>query len=248
MTKKISLSRAALVDLLGPIVEHHIASGPRPWPLIDPHIASGPRPWPWFEPNTPFGPGPWPWLEGLRFRDRGLIDFAGGFAGLPNPNGEGPQIGPEIRALMMMRRLAFSSLNPQPLPPIELAVRMAATIDAHVSQLAIMGERLGGSSEQGTTKSGSLFISDLVDWCGTMQRWELINALIRKLLGRKRFPPPPPPPPDPPYWQEKLNARELVVMGVALQRSGQDLANEVLGKQLEEAGGKLMDQGLEMMG
>lgn len=170
-------------------------------------------------------------------------------AGDPNnpfgPYGPG---GPVLRRLLEVQRLRGLdrvALNPQPLPPKEiLAAALAQSVTDHVAQLHALADMLAGDVAEDLRNGGLRFLDEFGEWCGTMTRRELIAALIRRLLGKR-----PPPPPEPePWWDERLDAADLITIGVQMQAAFGQIADERLAGSLEQVGSTLMDNGLAMLG
>lgn len=166
-----------------------------------------------------------------------------------NPFGPFGPGGPVLRYLLEIqrsRRLDQVALNPQPLPPKEvIAVALAQNVIDQVAQLHAFADMLPGEAGAELREGGLRLLDEFSDSCGTMTRRELIAALIRWLLGKR----PPPPPPDPePWWDERLDAFDLITIGVQLQATFEQIADERLANALDQVGSKVMDGGLAMLG
>jgi hypothetical protein len=115
----------------------------------------------------------------------------------------------------------------------------------HVAQMYACAYMLSGEVVDDLQNGSLRFLDEFGEWCGTMTRRELIEALIRRLLGKR----PPPPPPEPePWWDERLDASDLITIGVQMQAAFEQIADERLASSLEQVGSKVMDGGLAMLG
>ncbi len=166
-----------------------------------------------------------------------------------NPFGPFGPGGPVLRRLLEFQRLRGLdrvALNPQPLPPKEiLAVALSQSVTDHLAQIHALADTLSGDVADDLRNGGLRFLDEFGEWCGTMTHRELIAALIRRLLGKR----PPPPPPEPePWWDERLDASDLITIGVQMQAAFEQIADERLAGSLEQVGSKLMDSGLAMLG
>lgn len=166
-----------------------------------------------------------------------------------NPFGPYGPGGPVLRYLLevqRLRRLDWVALNPQPLPPKEaIAVALAQNVIDQVAQLHAFANMLSGEAANDLRNGGLRLLDEFGDWCGTMTRRELLAALLRWLHGKR----PPPPPPEPePWWDERLDAFDLITIGVQLQATVEQIADDQLASALGQVGGKLMDGGLAMLG
>lgn len=104
-----------------------------------------------------------------------------------------------------------SELNPQPLPPLEIAAAAWQSVALTQFAQAAADAKAGGAAEMLNQRAAALFD----EWCGTVP----LSVLIQLL----RHPPPPPPP----WLSIAGQAAGLAVVGA---RMGGDL-----GKQLQSA-------------
>ncbi|MEZ4617908.1 MAG: hypothetical protein R2867_20695 [Caldilineaceae bacterium] len=164
-----------------------------------------------------------------------------------NPFGPYGPHGPVLHRLVAfqrLRQLDRACLEPTTLPPKEaLAFSLARAALDHVTQITLIATLLPDEVGEGVRGNGERFLGEFSEWCGTMTRWEIIQELLRRLHGRK---PPPPPPPEP-WWDERMDAFELITIGVQLQAAFERIADERLAESLDQIGSKLMDVGLNIL-
>ena len=201
--------------------EHPLPPGP--W---DPHIrialeqinAFGPHPEPW----NIFGPGPQPWLT----RESGFvwkIALAHLLAVRPEINdaiGSGHSLIDKV------------ALNPQPLPPrFAFLVVLARTV---ISRAELIQEIADATSQQGE-QQGIIIVGGYTrqfsdDFCGTdfKPRWP--------------FPGPPPP-----WFANKLDSFDLMVMATQFDHASKEAFSPVLRQSLADVTARLVESGLSRM-
>lgn len=174
-----------------------------------------------------------------------LVSNLGGY--YPNPDDPGPYgpLGPVIRSsLTQLQQLSRFAGNPDPFPAKETtSLYLAQVMVDHVSQLYAFADLLPVEVAENVRQGGLKQLDDFGEWCGTMTRWEIIQELVRQLLKKH-----PSPPPHKPWWNKQLNAFEQIVIGAHLQQSALRIDNEQLSGTLDDVGGKLMENGLNLMG
>jgi len=125
--------------------------------------------------------------------------------------------------------LSGVALNPQPLPPRELIVteiaRTAVERFALAQEIADMSTNDG--SEQGIIVVGGKVSQFVDDFCGT--------------VVLKKVPIPGPKGPE----EDKFSARELILAGLQFLNGTGSTANEALQRKFQNAGEKLIDEGLK---
>ncbi|MFT3719961.1 hypothetical protein [Pseudorhodoferax sp.] len=175
---------------------------------------------------------------------KAMAAFIRGAQAMPAPGGpdfdpRGP-IGPIAYGLYrrLAGRLDAIALNPQPLPPQEVAARMIAQeFVASVVQLGNLTAALPRESAEAAGKHVASRIADFEEWCGTGRLHEKIAEILRKLGPRPIGGGDPPPHPN-----ELANGILLATIGAELYAAGSAVQG------LAAAGEKMMQQGLSQLG
>ena len=187
-----------------------------PWaPWLREALLMGPYPHPWDE----SGPLPDPWR---RASLTAALDSPGGLSGHVDDHNNpfpGRQPRPNWFLGALMRDLA--SLNPQPLPPIDLGIALARNL---------AGVAMRHAAAAGDEKGSGMLKRFSEDWCGTM--W-------RPTVPTKPGSPGEPRPPRP---------EESLVMGAALFRTTLAMQDGALKSAGEDAARRVFEQGLFGLG
>lgn len=165
-----------------------------------------------------------------------------------NPFGPFGPGGPILRRIVELQRLRAGelvALNPQPLPPIDkFNAAITQIVIDHVAQTHAFANMLSGATADDVRNGSVNLLAEFADWCGTMTRWQILEALLRRIFGKHPLPPPPPEP----WWDKQFDATDLITIGVQMERAFDQIADERLAVPVNEIGSKLTDRGLEMLG
>jgi hypothetical protein len=181
--------------------------------------------------------------ENLVIQQARLASMIGGLD-YPNPDDDNPNWyvphgpGPVLHG--WADYLSRVAINPQPLPPGErFATAIAGALIDRANQVSELCTLFTDKQRALSTTFAAEF-DEAGGWCGTMNRWEMLQKLLNWLRNHN----PPPPPPDP-WWRQGLTQNEITVLGGRIAFAGERFGNQVLRSALLSVGGNLMQQGLK---
>jgi hypothetical protein len=180
--------------------------------------------------------------ENLVITQARLASLIGGL-GYPNPEDDTPvrkwPHGPGPVSQTWLDYLSWVAINPQPLPPGE---RFAAALAGAFVERANYVSELGTVLVDKQRTLGSAFAAEFDEaggWCGTMNRWEMLQKILAWLRNHN-----PPPPPGDPWWRQGLAENEIIIVGGRVAYAARNFADHTIRSSMEQVGGSLMQHGL----